>query len=282
MEEEKLAMAKGDHIKVQRIIYTHHGIDFGDDTIVHFTGEPGNKSDATIKRTSIEEFLQGGSPEIIAYEKCFPPSKVINRALELLGKDGYNLFNDNCEHFARYCKTGQHESEQVTDAKAGTGAALGTYAATAGGIAAVSAAGTASGLSAAGVMSGLAAIGPGGAIGGIATLGVGPAIIANIALSKTLKDDEHLPDKERNARQAGRTAGKVGAVAGTAGAIATVSAAGTTVGLSAAGITSGLAAIGGTVGGGMAAGAAITVAAPAVAVSAVGIGVYKALKWLSN
>jgi hypothetical protein len=48
-----------------------------------------------------------------------------------LGESGYNLFGNNCEHFATWCKTGQWESQQVdgtvgsTATAAGLGAALG-------------------------------------------------------------------------------------------------------------------------------------------------------------
>ena len=57
------------------------------------------------------------------------------------------------------------------------------------------------------------------------------------------------------------TAGASGA-GGVAASVAAVGAAGTVTGFSAAGITSGLAAIGAVVGGGMAAGLAVTAAAP--------------------
>ena len=247
--QEGLIMAKGDHVKVRRTVYAHHGIDIGDGTVVHFTGEPGNKSDAKIRQTSMEDFLHGGELEIVKYKKCNPPNKVIKTALSRKKQEGYNLLNDNCEHFARYCKTGQHESEQVNDAIAGAGAAVGTSLATTGGIAAVSAAGTVGGLSAPGVMTGLAAIGPGGVIGGVTTLSAGPAIIAERMLSKTLKDDKHLPNSEREARKAGRIAGRVGGVASAGATVATISAVGVTACLGAAGITSGLATICGVGGG---------------------------------
>lgn len=54
----------------------------------------------------------------------------------------------------------------------------------------------------------------------------------------------------------------VSGTAGVAGSVGAVSVAGTVAGLSAPGITSGLAAIGALVGGGMAAGLAVTAAAP--------------------
>lgn len=66
----------------------------------------------------------------------------------------------------------------------------------------------------------------------------------------------------------------VGTAVGAAGSVGTVAAAGTVAGLGATGITSGLAAIGSVVGGGMATGLAVTVAAP-LAVGGAAYGLYK-------
>lgn len=71
--------------------------------------------------------------------------------------------------------------------------------------------------------------------------------------------------------------GAVGAVGGGAIGFAALYAGGSVVGLSAAGITSGLAAAGALVGGGMAAGIAV-LAAPAVLLGGVGVGIASAVK----
>lgn len=272
-------MAKGDHIKVDRGFYWHHGIDLGDGTCVHFTGEPGKKSDACIKTTSIHEFLNGGRLEIVQYSQCEPLEDVVRTALSHVGDALYDLFDNNCEHFARYCKTGEKKSEQVKDAVSSvTGssmAAAGTYAS----IAAVTTAGSVAGLSGAGVMSGLASIGVGGAVGGVVSLAVAPALAMNLAVHKVLEDDPALSYDERDARSAGRFATTVGTVAGTVGTVTAISSTGV-AGLSAAGITSGLAGIGELVGGGMVAGTAISIAAPAVIATVAGLFVYNFWKWL--
>jgi Lecithin retinol acyltransferase len=39
-------MARGDHIYVHRLGYTHHGINCGDGTVIHYTDEVGQKSNA--------------------------------------------------------------------------------------------------------------------------------------------------------------------------------------------------------------------------------------------
>jgi hypothetical protein len=275
-------MGRGDHIYINCGVYTHHGIDSGDGTVIHYTGE---KLKGVISRTSMDSFASGKKVFAREYGKCDLPDIVIQRAESQLGNSGYNLFDNNCEHFATWCKTGIKDSEQVRRAGAAAGGASASGAAVAGGIGVIGAAGTAAGLSGAGVMSGLATVGGvvgGGAVAGIGVLGAAPGLVTKVAMDQVLKDDKSLSDGEREARAVGRTMTTVGAAAGTLGAAGAVAATGSVAGLSAAGITSGLAAIGGTVGGGMVAGAAITVAAPAAAAAAVGYGAYRVWKWLSE
>jgi len=271
-------MGRGDHIYFDCGVYTHHAIDCGDGTVIHYTGE---KLKGVILRTSMDSF--GKKVLIREYGKCDSPDIVIQRAESQLGNSGYNLFDNNCEHFATWCKTGIKDSEQVRRAGAAAGGASASGAAVAGGIGVVSAAGAAAGLSGAGIMSGLATVGGvvgGGAVAGIGVLGAAPGLVTKVAMDQVLKDDESLCDDEREARAVGRTMTTVGAATGTLGAAGAIAASGSVAGLSAAGITSGLAAIGGA--GGMVAGVAITVAAPAVAAAAVGYGAYHVWKWLSE
>ncbi len=272
-------MRRGDHIYVKYSGYSHHGIDCGDGTVIHY-----RKINATISRTSWDEFANEKDVFFKEYDKCDSPDVVIRRAESRLGEKVYDVGSNNCEHFATWCKTGIHRSEQVNNAVVQV-AAVGNGAVVAGGIGVIGAAGAAAGLSGAGIMSGLATVGGvvgGGAVAGIGVLGVAPAAITNLAMNKVLEDNERLTEDEREARAVGRAMTTVGAVAGTAGAVGTVAAAGSVAGVSAAGITSGLAAVGATVGGGMAAGVAVTVAAPAVAAAAVGYGAYRFWKWLSE
>jgi hypothetical protein len=276
---------QGDHVKTARTGYEHHGIYVGNGEVIHYSGDKANKRGATIRRDTIEKFAQGRAVEVVSYGQRLRGTEAVRRAETRLGENGYNLFGNNCEHFARWCVTGDHESEQVVDRSAQLGGGVGGAAATAAGLGVVSATGTVAGLSGAGIMSGLAAVGGtvgAGAVSGLAALAAAPATIATAAMMTGLKDDKALPPSERGARKAGRVATVTGAVAGTGGTIAAVSAMGSVAGLSGAGVTSGLAAIGGTVGGGMAAGTVIAVAAPAAAAAAVGYGVYKAWKWLSD
>ncbi len=273
-------MARGDHLKVDRGIYFHHGIDLGDGRVIHYRGEHGEKVNAHVRVDVMEVFVRGCRVAAVKYGASFPVDVVVKRAHSRLGERAYSLAGNNCEHFARWCKTGVAESEQVTDKAASAGGAGAGGAAVAGSLGVVSAAGSVAGLSGAGTMSGLATVGGavgGGAVAGLAALAATPAIISTVAMRHVLKDDVSLPQGERDARAVGRVATAVGGAAGTAGAIGAVAAAGVP-GLSAAGITSGLAAIGGGVGGGMVAGTAMVIAGPAVVAALLGYGIYRLLR----
>jgi hypothetical protein len=276
-------MAKADHIYVQRIGYTHHGIDMGGGTVIHYTGEVGQKAGAAVRQTSRRVFAQGGRIRVRAYARCGDNETVLARARGRLREARYRLAFNNCEHFATWCKTGEHRSEQAKDTVSVAGGSVGAGAAVAGGLGAVSAGGAVTGLSGSGVMSGLAWAGAGtGAVGGLVAVGAAPAAVTVVAMHRVLRDDPHLPQAERTARLTGRVATIAGGVAGATAAIGSVSTAGAVAGLSAAGITSGLAAVGATVGGGMAAGVGIVAAAPAVAAAAVGYGIYCAWRFLAG
>lgn len=275
-------MSYADHIRVKRTSYYHHGIDIGKGKVIHFTGEPGRKENASVQETTMDKFLNGGELEIVKYAKCISESETNELARQHLGQTKYNLVFNNCEHFARYCKTKEKKSEQVERAITNTSASVVIGAAVSGSLTVISSAGASAGLSAAGIMSGLAVTGPGGVIGGIGTLAALPTVISNVAVSKTLKDDKHLPDDERSDRKTGRISAKIGSAAGAIGTVGIISTVGSVTGLSGAGITSGLAAIGGTVGGGMAVGVTIAIAAPAVAAAVAGFSVYKLVGWIKK
>ena len=112
-------MAAGDHIKVRRAggLYSHHGIDMGDDTVIHFSGEPMNLRNAQVCRVGMADFLQGGELRVVAHgDGGRPPEEVLRAAEELVGSRDYSVVFNNCEHFATYCKTGIRKSRQVRKA----------------------------------------------------------------------------------------------------------------------------------------------------------------------
>lgn len=106
----------GDHVCIEcfnGMAYTHHGIDCGDDTVIHFS-----KLKGKISRDPMSSFASAsldGNVYVYDYEDCYSPSVVIQRAKSKLGQAGYNLGFSNCEHFATWCKTGDWESQQVNN-----------------------------------------------------------------------------------------------------------------------------------------------------------------------
>lgn len=110
---------KGDHIYILRAGYTHHGIDMGDGTVIHWAlPEASEKSllnnhQASILRTPIKDFQRDSKLKVKKYKDFLSEEEVIERALERLGEKGYHLVFNNCEHFACWCKTGIPESLQT-------------------------------------------------------------------------------------------------------------------------------------------------------------------------
>jgi hypothetical protein len=273
-------MARGDHVWVRRVGYSHHGVEVDDDMVVHFTGTPGHKMNAVIRRDTINDFAHGHTAHVRLYGRRLDPDETVKLAESKIGQSGYNLYGNNCEHFARSCVTGDHRSSQVDVVRA-TGGVGASTAVAAGGFGVISAVGTTAGLSGPGIMSGLAASGAvigSGAVGGLVVLGALPGAMSVVVMNVALRDDEALLDHERAARGVGRKASAVGALGGSAAGVAAVSAVGSVAGLSAAGISSGLATIGAVVGGGMAAGSVVVIAAPAIAAAGVGYGAYRATR----
>ncbi|GFO22955.1 hras-like suppressor 3 [Plakobranchus ocellatus] len=45
--------------------------------------------------------------------RTHPPAIIVKRAMKKLGKVKYDLFENNCEHFATRCRYGEAESLQV-------------------------------------------------------------------------------------------------------------------------------------------------------------------------
>jgi len=115
-------VAKGDHIKVRRYggLYAHHGIEVGDGSVVHFSGEPFNGVEPRVCRVPLEEFVEGGTPKVVRYhEELRDPEQVVAEALRFVARDeagereDYRLWRNNCEHFASFCKIGRRRSSQV-------------------------------------------------------------------------------------------------------------------------------------------------------------------------
>lgn len=123
-------MAKGDHFFVWRwhlgVPFQHHVIDLGDGSVVHFTngdggvaGPGGGAENFEIQRTTLASVTHEGRDKvhIVDYQQSFDPAVVVSRALSQVGRRGYHLLFDNCEHFAAWCVIGRDQSRQVDVAR---------------------------------------------------------------------------------------------------------------------------------------------------------------------
>ncbi|EJT6165003.1 lecithin retinol acyltransferase family protein [Clostridium perfringens] len=114
--------SKGDHIRVNRGIYSHHGIYVSDEEVIHFTGTEDDSildwSKNEVIKTGIDYFLRGGKLEVKEYTEdelsdLYPVEHIVIYARACLGDRGYNLVFNNCEHFANVCTLGRFRSKQV-------------------------------------------------------------------------------------------------------------------------------------------------------------------------
>ncbi|MDF2544671.1 MAG: hypothetical protein K0S47_4389 [Herbinix sp.] len=92
----------GDHLYVQRSVYTHHGLYYGEDKVIHYLSE-------AVTISSLEDFANGSKiqkkSDLVSPSR-FSASDIIKRAEGRLGEDQYSLVYNNCEHFVRWCRNG--------------------------------------------------------------------------------------------------------------------------------------------------------------------------------
>ncbi len=212
-------------------------------------------------------------------DRSYGADVIVERAASMIGRSGYDLFSNNCEHFATWCVTGEHSSAQVETVWSAAGAiGVGNMAPRIGRSAVVGMGATAP-RSASTVMSGLTNLG-GSAIGGVTVVAGAGAIAGAGTMMFALRDKAYLADEDRIARRVGRVAGVGGAAVGTLATVHAVGALGV-AGYSAAGISSGLAALGSFAGGGMVTGVATVAAIPLLAAFAFALLAYALTKFLT-
>jgi hypothetical protein len=126
-----VTMRFGDHLKVKRRLYSHHGIYIGSNQVIHYAPPPGKDigdgigwrqvlgADSivnTIHIAKLEIFeFEGVHASVVPYANshCYPPLKIVARAESRIGENGYNLWGNNCEQLARWSKQVQPETKPV-------------------------------------------------------------------------------------------------------------------------------------------------------------------------
>ena len=116
----------GDHIRVKRDLYYHHGIYVGDGNVIHYCGPDGDSieppENVFVSKTTIEFFSQGGIVETASlnlFEMLFARSRKarVKKANELIGTGNYNFLHNNCETLANKCCYRKTLSSQIEDFK---------------------------------------------------------------------------------------------------------------------------------------------------------------------
>ena len=151
LAENSKSAENGDVIKVNRGAYDHYGVyalNNNEPSVIHYTGATGPADfNGMVRETSLKEFLNGAksftvcnfpdndeininnnklnhnSPLYMVWQEVkkslhkdyhlYSGEDTVKRARSQLGRTGYNLICNNCEHFAVWCKTGVRESSQV-------------------------------------------------------------------------------------------------------------------------------------------------------------------------
>jgi len=277
-----LIASRGDHICVDRDIYFHHGLYLGDGVVIDFASPDGQgKRTATIRRTTLADFAQGASVRTVPYGERLTPDESVARAEAMLGRSGYDLFANNCEHFVTWSVANEHNSGQVEAIWSGTTLAGGTTVAPRLGVGLVTGVGETPAMSATNLMSGLKTVGAGSAAAGVGVLATAGAALGAGSICIAFRDKKWLPEEERSARSAGRVGGVGGGALGVGAVVYSVGALGVT-GYSAAGLSSGLSALGAPLGGGMAAGLTVAVVAPALCAGFLALILYALARWLQS
>ena len=98
------------HHALVNAVYTKSTVE-----VIHWTSQKGER--AQIKKEVLDLKTQCGKLYRIDYDeeviKENPPRLVLARARSRIGDTGYNVFTDNCESFATFCKKGVKRSQQV-------------------------------------------------------------------------------------------------------------------------------------------------------------------------
>ncbi|GFO35149.1 hras-like suppressor 3 [Plakobranchus ocellatus] len=109
----------------------HYGVFLGDGMLAHLNVDKFGKSGAfaitgngqgyvTLDKVSqlyrgetVDIFVDNSRDEVM---RPYPPAVIVRRAREKEGPVDYDLFSNNCEHFATWCRYGKAESAQVNRA----------------------------------------------------------------------------------------------------------------------------------------------------------------------
>lgn len=115
----------GDMIRVNMGAYYHYAIYVKENSIIQF-GKPQisyNPEEVMVEETTVKNFLNGKFMEVAVYNNQEllnkkSPDEIVNQAISCLGQKGYDILNNNCEHFANKCVFGSAKCSQIEAVRA--------------------------------------------------------------------------------------------------------------------------------------------------------------------
>lgn len=118
----------GDIVRVEAGRIHHYGIYVSDEEIIQFGPTPDSRHsllepDIRVCTSDVGDFLKGGFLEVASFSlserlKAASPKEIVERARKQIGAGGYDVLNNNCEHFVNECAFGSRKSEQVDSIRA--------------------------------------------------------------------------------------------------------------------------------------------------------------------
>lgn len=116
----------GDHIRVKRAYYYHHGVYVGDGMVVHYTGEDNDSisepEKVLVRKTTLEFFARGEIVEKAQpgfFEKKYKLSQkqALENANMAIGQSNYDFLHNNCEDLANRICYKKVLTSQINDLK---------------------------------------------------------------------------------------------------------------------------------------------------------------------
>ena len=121
-------MQPGDMVRVPSGSFYHYAICVSESSVIQFGDSIVNPnvdaSKVEVYEASIDEFLKGRFAEVAEYDKKEmkkknSPARIVLYAKSCIGRKGYHIIHNNCEHFANECVFGDHKSYQTDDFREG-------------------------------------------------------------------------------------------------------------------------------------------------------------------
>lgn len=112
--EKKTSFDVGDHLVINHLTYSHHGIYVGNGRVIERTREGVRDSSMAVFREGAPSWAEIGV--VPHHDRKYSRKNSVSRAKSRLGDDDYNVIFNNCEHFVNWCIEGISQSDQVDNA----------------------------------------------------------------------------------------------------------------------------------------------------------------------